>query len=400
MAAAALAALTLDAPHRTTLHVVSPSGKPVWCSCADVEPGRLATTCAVVSACVAIAEITEIDAGDRKIVIDRHGELIFVACGFRESAAALRRFTRAAHDAVLASLTDKIHAALERRPNADIGALLGSAKLVLAGLARTEDRSRMLGPLGLATESVPDLLLEPGVRRSIQGALKDALASLKGVPVVGAVLLWRDRLASVARPKNIVLHPRDMNTLVNFLASQRGALSTGAAAWTPVCLPVLGSRGFLHAYVAGLGDDVVLALLGAAPDAFEQFHACRARLDATLLEAGAFQALRDAAGDLPSEVLGDCEHAAVVFERDGLRRCLCAAGGDAATSREYDGLVDRCRGARGALACAFAGGRTFAGAPLGRYTVFAAFRGRVPTARVVDELAALAGRAGRCEGLM
>ena len=165
----------------------------MWCSCADVEPGRLATTCAVVSACVAIAEITEIDAGDRKIVIDRHGELIFVACGFRESAAALRRFTRAAHDAVLASLTDKIHAALERRPNADIGALLGSAKLVLAGLARTEDRSRMLGPLGLATESVPDLLLEPGVRRSIQGALKDALASLKGVPVVGAVLFSAPR---------------------------------------------------------------------------------------------------------------------------------------------------------------------------------------------------------------
>jgi len=79
---------------------------------------------------------------------------------------------------------------------------------------------------------------------------------------------------------------------------------------------------------------------------------------------------------------------------------ICAAGGDAATSREYDGLVDRCRGARGALACAFAGGRTFAGAPLGRYTVFAAFRGRVPTVRVVNELAALAERAGRCEGLM
>ena len=81
---------------KATLYIVSPSGKPVWCSDGGVDPGRLATTSAVVSACVAIASINEIDAGDRKIVIDRRGELIFVACGWRESAAALRRCTAAA----------------------------------------------------------------------------------------------------------------------------------------------------------------------------------------------------------------------------------------------------------------------------------------------------------------
>ena len=72
---------------KATLYIVSPSGKPVWCSDGGVDPGRLATTSAVVSACVAIASINEIDAGDRKIVIDRRGELIFVASGARESAA-------------------------------------------------------------------------------------------------------------------------------------------------------------------------------------------------------------------------------------------------------------------------------------------------------------------------
>ena len=82
---------------KATLYIVSPSGKPVWCSDGGVDPGRLATTSAVVSACVAIASIKEIDAGDRKIVIDRRGELIFVASGWRESAAALRRCTAAAH---------------------------------------------------------------------------------------------------------------------------------------------------------------------------------------------------------------------------------------------------------------------------------------------------------------
>ena len=159
---------------KATLYIVSPSGKPVWCSDGGVDPGRLATTSAVVSACVAIASINEIDAGDRKIVIDRRGELIFVACGWRESAAALRRCTAAAHDAVLSSLTDKIHAALKQRPNADVAALLGSAKLVLAGLARTWDRSlSILGPLGLATESVSTVPLERRVRKAIQRELKD-----------------------------------------------------------------------------------------------------------------------------------------------------------------------------------------------------------------------------------
>jgi len=38
-------------------------------------------------------------------------------------------------------------------------------------------------------------------------------------------------------------------------------------------------------------DDAVLALVGAAPDAFERFHASRARLEAALLEAGACRAV-------------------------------------------------------------------------------------------------------------
>ena len=225
-------------------------------------------------------------------MIDRRGELIFVACGWRESAAALRRCTAAAHDAVLSSLTDKIHAALKQRPNADVAALLGSAKLVLAGLARTWDRSlSILGPLGLATESVPTVPLERRVRKAIQRELKDAVAALKPIPVVCAALLWKSRLAGLAKPRTVSLETRDVATLVNFLSSQRSALSSGAAAWTPVCLPVLGSQGFLHAYVAGLGDDAVLALVGAAPDAFERFHASRARLEAALLEAGACRAV-------------------------------------------------------------------------------------------------------------
>ena len=104
-------------------------------------------------------------------------------------------------------------------------------------------------------------------------------------------LLLQLGLAGLAKPRTVSLETRDVATLVNFLSSQRSALSTGAAAWTPVCLPVLGSQGFLHAYVAGLGDDAVLALVGAAPDAFERFHASRARLEAALLEAGACRAV-------------------------------------------------------------------------------------------------------------
>ena len=68
--------------------------------------------------------------------------------------------------------------------------------------------------------------------------------------------------------------------------------------------------------------------------------------------------------------------------------------------REYDRLVDRCRGERGALACAAAAGRTYACAPRGRYLVFATLRGRVPTAEVVDALAALQERAERSDLIM
>ena len=97
---------------------------------------------------------------------------------------------------------------------------------------------------------------------------------------------------------------------------------------------------------------------------------------------------------------GGCEHAAVVFERDGTTLCLGAAGGDAAASREYDPLMDPRRRGRAARARAAAGGRTYACAPRGRYVVFATLRGRVPTAEVADALAALQERAERCDLIM
>ncbi len=97
---------------------------------------------------------------------------------------------------------------------------------------------------------------------------------------------------------------------------------------------------------------------------------------------------------------GGCEHAAVVFERDGTTLCLGAAGGDAAASREDDRLMDRCRGERGARACAAAGGRTYACAPRGRYLVFATPRGRVPRAEVGAARAALQERAERSDLIM
>ena len=78
---------------------------------------------------------------------------------------------------------------------------------------------------------------------------------------------------------------------------------------------------------------------------------------------------------------------------------LRGGGGDAAASREYDRLVDRCRGERGALAAPPPAAGP-ACAPRGRYVVFATLRGRVPTAEVADALATLQERAERCDLIM
>lgn len=59
----------------------------------------------------------------------------------------------------------------------------------------------------------------------------------------------------------------------------------------PVCLPRLNPGAFLHAYVAFLhpASGLAVALLSAAPDAFERLSKGRAAMEAELQERGVIQ---------------------------------------------------------------------------------------------------------------
>ena len=148
--------------------------------------------------------------------------------------------------------------------------------------------------IGLATETIYGAA---GTARpqAIQRELKDAVASLKPVPVVCAALLWKNRLAGLAKPRTVSLETRDVATLVNFLSSQRSALSTGAAAWTPVCLQPCWDRArptpFARPPARASATTPCWRSWARRRTPSSGSRASRARLEASALEAGACRAV-------------------------------------------------------------------------------------------------------------
>ncbi|KAH8054956.1 hypothetical protein JL721_10373 [Aureococcus anophagefferens] len=274
-----MAALVGGTPRPVVLYVISPAGKPVWCSDTSVSEDALSPTCGVLTAVVALAEdcgdeVVGLVAGRSRVALVRRGELLLVAVGaVEECDAALRSYVAYAHDAICMVrgaaghvLVSAQKAAAERCPSALYGILFCGGRLVAAA--------------------------QPKCRGG------DASRRLRSVDVL---------------------------LLLNFVESQKKALLESES-WTPVCLPRFNDRGFLHAYVAYVDGDsgLCLALLAGdnAPETFETFHGARRAIESALrrdgvLAAAARAAAQPADARLADLLPADCLHCAVACRETG-----------------------------------------------------------------------------------
>ena len=306
-------ALVDAAPRPVVLYVVSPAGKPVWCSDGAVGEDALSPTCGVLTAVVALAEdcgdeVVGLVAGRSRVALVRRGELLLVAVGaVEECDAALRRYVAYAHDAICMVLTVGVHAVLKKSPNRDVRELLGSSTAtILEGLAGRVDRRGGLGPLSLLCGGPPALALDPQVRGAAGHVLVSAqkAAAERCPSALYGILFCGGRLVAAAQPKcrggdaSRRLRSVDVLLLLNFVESQKKALLESES-WTPVCLPRFNDRGFLHAYVAYVdgASGLCLALLAGdnAPETFETFRGARRAIESALRRDGVLAAAARAA---------------------------------------------------------------------------------------------------------
>lgn len=70
--------------------------------------------------------------------------------------------------------------------------------------------------------------------------------------VLYVVLIVRERVITLVRPKKHSIHPSDLHILINTVLSSSSVNSSAAASWLPVCLPKFNPAAFVNAYVTFL----------------------------------------------------------------------------------------------------------------------------------------------------
>ena len=163
------------------IYVISPAGKPVWCSDADLGEDELAPTCGVATAVLALAAqngetVEGFTTPTARVAITRRGEFVMVAVGaLADADAALRKRLDVAHDAMLMVLTAGVHRVLKKSPNRDVRDLLGSSTAtILDGLARRMDAEDGCGPLSILAGACPALPFPPDRRAALGHVLASA----------------------------------------------------------------------------------------------------------------------------------------------------------------------------------------------------------------------------------
>ena len=128
-----------------------------------------------------------------------------------------------------------------------------------------------------------------------------------------AILLAKDQLVNMVRPKRHLLQPADLHLIVNFITTSTTFKSSES--WTPICLPQFNDKvsgcfhsfiitlilndsddrystqGYLHAYVYYITPEVCLLLMSSKGDHFYELSGKKDFIEKELRSTGALSAI-------------------------------------------------------------------------------------------------------------
>ncbi|SAM02999.1 hypothetical protein [Absidia glauca] len=272
--------------HKKHFIILSSAGKPIWSRYGDES--RISSFTGVIQAIISFFQdsddtIKSINAGDYKFVFLLKEPLYFVAISKTgESDTQLKDQLVYLHNQILSVLTSsQLTRIFEQRVNFDLRRLLGGTEVFLDSLSTSfnNDHSFMLGALQV-------LRLDRSTRDSAgqilsKGNIKDLLY---------AMIIAKDKLVTLLRPRKHSLHPSDLHLLFNMLTGSTTFHT--AESWTPLCLPKFNSTGFLHAYICYIDTDVSVVMISTSKDTFFELSDRKERLVKDLTSQGVLQTIQ------------------------------------------------------------------------------------------------------------
>jgi len=118
------------------------------------------------------------------------------------------------------------------------------------------------------------LRLPPTVRTDVT----NFMLKLACPELLYAFMFCGTRLVQCVRPRRFTLDPVDYHVLINFVRNSTSYRSADtkdkneseeiSGTWTPICLPMFDEKGFLHALIYYISEDILLVLLSTKVDAY------------------------------------------------------------------------------------------------------------------------------------
>lgn len=267
--------------HRKHVFVVSIAGKPIYSRFGDEQ--LLAPFMASLMALVSFVEdcqdsIRYFVAGEWQVVFHVRGPVIAVCvCSTSERRSDLERALFYVHSQLAAVLTfGTITKIFSRRPDFDLRGLLSAGDITL------------LDNVVHRVNREPSIMLdavEPlRMPRDLRAAVEAAVAAAACPELLFAFAVSGFSLIHMARPRRFSLRAADVHLIMNFVASSDAFRSS--CVWTPLCLPLFDNKGFLHAHIGYIADNVALVLISSHVDAFYKMNECATLITKALTDDG------------------------------------------------------------------------------------------------------------------
>lgn len=99
------------------------------------------------------------------------------------------------------------------------------------------------------------LRLDPALREDVGSLLLPPKGDKRPKDLLYVLLLARQRIVTLVRPRKHSVHPADCQLLVNTVYGTKALKESGTESWVPICLPKFAPQGFVHAHVSFLDAD-------------------------------------------------------------------------------------------------------------------------------------------------
>ncbi|KAF5330264.1 hypothetical protein D9758_014446 [Tetrapyrgos nigripes] len=187
-----------------------------------------------------------INAGKTRMTFVQRTPLYYVCVSsWGEPESVTRSHLEYLHLQILSIVTAaQLQRIFERRTNFDLRRLLNGAETFLTAMI-----SRLEFDLAMSTSSLHCMKLDPNLRKKVAEAL---VPTSKTKDVLYMILISRNQVITLIRPRKHSIHPADLHILLNTIQTPSIANSPASAQWIPVCLPKFNPSGFVNAYISHL----------------------------------------------------------------------------------------------------------------------------------------------------